>query len=149
MNHRNIFRALVITTNLAYVLSAFIFVFLDNQQLEAAYAALPQSSDFESYLSDTLLGVIVLTGIIAIWVASVAGLLLFKNWGRTCTVLGFLVGLPWIALTGPTIEFGWESALNELLAVCNGIIIASMYLPPISAEFSKGLQQGAATRHSL
>lgn len=149
MNHRNIFRTLVITTNLTYFLSALVFVFLDNQQLEAAYAALPQGSDFESYLSDALLGIIVLTGIIAIWVASVAGLLLFKNWGRTCTVLGFLVGLPWIALMGPTIEFGWESALNELLAVCNGIVIASMYLPPISAEFSKGLQQGPATRHSL
>ena len=149
MNHKNIFRTLVITTNLAYFLSALVFVFLDNQQLEAAYAVLPQGSDFESYLSDTLLGIIVLTGIIAIWVASIAGLLLFKNWGRTCTVLGFLVSLLCVALLGPTIEFGLESALNELLAVCNGIIIASMYLPPISAEFSKGLQQGAATRHSL
>jgi hypothetical protein len=149
MNHRNIFRTLVITTNLAYVLSAFIFVYLDNQQLEAAYAALPQGSDFESYLSDTLLGIIVLAGIVAIWFASVAGLLLFKNWGRTCTVLGFLVGLPWIALMGPTIEFGLESALNEFLAVCNGIIIASMYLPPISAEFNKDLKQGNSVRNSL
>ena len=149
MNHKNIFRTLVITTNLGYVLSALLSDYFGETQLEEAYAALPQGSDFESYLSDTLLGVIVLAGIVAIWVASVAGLLLFKNWGRTCTVLGFLVGLPWIALMGPTIEFGLESALNEFLAVCNGIIIASMYLPPISAEFSKGLRQGVATRHSL
>jgi len=85
----------------------------------------------------------------AIWVASVAGLLLFKNWGRTCTVLGFLVSLLCVALLGPTIEFGWETALNELLALCNGIIIASMYLPPISAEFSKDLKQGNSVRNSL
>lgn len=149
MNQRNIFRTLVITTNLGYVLSALLSVYFGDTQLEDAYAALPQGSDFENYMSDTFSGVIVLTGIIGIWLVSVAGLLLFKNWGRTCTVLGFLVSLPCIALLGPTIEFGWDSALNELLAVCNGIIIASMYLPPISAEFSKDVTLENSVRNSL
>jgi len=149
MNRRNIFRTLVITTNLGYLLSALLFVYLDSGQLDAAYAAMPEGSDFESYFSNTILAATVLIGIIGIWVASVVGLLLFKNWGRTLTVLGFIIGLPCIALLGPTIEFGLESALNELLAVCYGIILASMYLQPISAEFNKALQHAPSALDSL
>ena len=141
MNRRNIFRTLVIATNLGYVVSALLFVYLDNGQLDAAYAAMPEGSDLESYFSNPFISAIVLVGIIGIWVASVVGLLLFKSWGRTLTVLGFIIGLPCIALFGPTIEFGLESALNELLAVCYGIILASMYLQPISAEFNNALHQ--------
>jgi hypothetical protein len=137
MNRRNIFRALVITTNLGYVLSVLLFVYLDNGQLDAAYAAMPEGFDYEAYFSNGILSAIALAGIVGIWIASVVGLLLFKNWGRTITVLSFIIGLPCIALLGPTIEFGLESALNELLAVCNGIILASMYLQPISTEFNK------------
>ncbi len=136
MTKRNVFRALVIATNLGYIISCLLFFYLDNGQLDAAYAVMPESFDFEIYLSNTFLAAIVLIVIIGIWVASVVGLLLFKKWGRTLTVVSFIASLLCIALLGPTIEFGLESALNELLAVCSGMILASMYLQPIAAEFN-------------
>ncbi len=137
MSRKNIFRTLVVTTNFGYVLFALLSVYLDNGQFDAAYAAMPESPYFESYLSNTFLVAAVLAGIIGVSAISVVGLLLFKNWGRTLTVLGYIIGLPCIALLGPTIESGFESAISELLAVCSGIILASMYLKPISEEFNK------------
>ena len=137
MNRRNIFRVLVIATNLGYVFSALLFVYLDNGQLDSAYAAMPEYSDLEKYFSNFFLGNAVFVVILGIWLASVVGLLLFKRWGRTLTVLGAIISLPCIALLGPTIELGLESALNELLAVCYGAILTSMYLQPISSEFNK------------
>lgn len=149
MNHRNAFRTLVIATNLGYVLSALLYFYLDNGQLEAAYAAMPKGFDFDSYLSNDFISAIVIIGIVTIWALSVIGLLLFKNWGRTLTVSSFIVGLLFIALLGPTIEFGLESALNELVTVCSGIIFASMYLHPISAEFNNVLKRATSVPNNV
>ena len=139
MNNRNKFRLLVASTNLGYVVSVLIFAFLNVGQLEAAYAALPEQASGENILLKLFSSELFLLALGVIWVISVFGLLLFKNWGRVLTVLGFLFTIPCLAFMPPTIELGIESALNELLAVCYGIIIASMYLQPISAEFNKAL----------
>jgi hypothetical protein len=141
MNNRNKFRLLVISTNLGYVVSVLIFAFLNIGQLEAAYAALPEESSSENFLSKLISSELFALALGVIWVISVIGLLLFKNWGRTLTTLGFLVSIPCLAFTSPNIELGIESALNELLAVCYGIILASMYLQPIASEFNKALHQ--------
>lgn len=140
MNRRNKFRALVISTNLGYALSALLSVYLYSGQFDAAFEVLPKGIDIESYFSNTVVSVLALVVLIGVWAASFLGLLFFKNWGRILTVIGFIAGLPCIALFGPTIEFGWESALNELFAVCYGIILAVMYLQPISEEFNKSCQ---------
>ncbi len=141
MNIRNKFRILVIATNLGYVVSALIVAFLNVGQLEDAYAALPEEVDPENFLSKVVLSEFSLLALGALWVISIVGLLLFKNWGRTLTILGFLITVPCLAFMSPTIELGIESALDELLAVCSGIILASMYLQPVSAEFNKNLHQ--------
>ncbi len=48
MNTRNIFRTLVITTNLGYVLSTLLLFYLYDGQFNAAYAALPEKIDYEN-----------------------------------------------------------------------------------------------------
>ena len=141
MNTRNIFRTLVISTNLGYLLSALLLIYLDVGQFNAAYAALPEEINSENHFLNVIYSEYSIAALIVFWLVSVTGLLLFKTWGRTLTVLGTIISLPCLALFGPTIEFGWESALNELLAICTGIIIASMYLQPISKEFNKALHQ--------
>lgn len=149
MNTRNIFRTLVVSTNLGYVLSALLLIYLDVGQFNAAYAALPEAVDSDNPIQNAIYSEYSIAALIVFWLISVVGLLLFKTWGRTLTVLGTIISLPCLALFGPTIEFGWESALNELLAICTGIIIASMYLNPISKEFNKALQPAPSALDSL
>ncbi len=149
MNTRNIFRALVISTNLGYMLSALLLIYLDAGQLNAAYAALPEEGDSENLFLNVIYSEYSIAVLIVFWLISVAGLLLFKTWGRNLTILGTIISLPCLAVFGPSIEFGWESALNEVLAICTGIIIASMYLQPISKEFNKAQQHPASRPDSL
>lgn len=141
MNTRNIFRTLVITTHLGYVLSTLLLIYLYDGQFNAAYAALPEKIDYENQFINAISSKYSMAFLIVFWLISVTGLLLFKRWGRALTLAGIIISLPCLALFGPTIEFGWESALNELLAICTGIIIASMYLQPISREFDKTLDR--------
>lgn len=137
MNNRNKFRLLVISTNLGYVVSVLLFAFLNLGRLEAAYAALPEEPSSENVIIALLSSELFILCLGLAWVVSVVGLLLFKNWGRTLTAFGFLLSIPCLAFTSPAIELGIESALNELLAVCYGIILACMYLPPIASEFNR------------
>lgn len=137
MNPKNTFRALVIATNLGSLAAIFLSIHLDNGQFDAAYAAMPEVNAFEAYFSNTIVLAITLIGLVSIWIGSVVGLLLFKNWGRILTVTTLIISFPCITLLGPVIEHGLESAINDLLSVCSGIILASMYFQPISAEFNK------------
>lgn len=138
MNTRNIFRTLVISTNLGYVLSTLLLIYLDTGQFNDAYAALPEEGYYENLFINIIYSDYAITCLIVFWLTSFTGLLLFRNWGRVLTTLGAIISLLCTALFGPSIVFGWESALNELLAICTGIIIASMYLQPISKEFNQG-----------
>lgn len=144
MNRRNKFRAFVIATNLGYWVLALLYAYLYHGQFDAAFEVLPKGVDLDSFFSNSVVSVLALVALIGAWIVPVLGLVLFKNWGRILTVFSFVGGLLFIALLGPTIEFGWESALNELLAACYGIILAVMYLQPISAEFNQSRHKADA-----
>jgi magnesium-transporting ATPase (P-type) len=137
MNNRTLFRLLVVATNIGIVLITFLALYLDNGELDAAYEALPESSSLESLLENMWLLAGVSIAAVLVWIGSIVGVLMFKNWGRVLTVIGAIVGYPAIAFLGPSIEFGWESAFNEFANLLFGVILAAMYLPPISQEFNK------------
>jgi hypothetical protein len=118
--------------------------FFDDGTLEPAWELLPETVDLSVYFhSEPIIGSIVGLAVGLLFLASIAGVLLFRNWGRWLYLTVSLLMLLVSAFTGPTIYYGWERALWDVLQMVNGAIILAMFLPPISNEFNKLSQQDA------
>ena len=141
MSNRVLFRLLIVGL-LAFELAvgAALYFFNDGA-LDSAWEALPESYDWYSLLESNLIVTIsVGVSILLLLLAGLLGVLLFKNWGRWLYLGSSVLILPISIFSGPTIYYGWESALWDIASMANGAIMLAMFLPPISNEFNKSIQ---------
>ena len=141
MKNRVIFRLLIVAL-LAFELAiGAASYFFNDEALDPAWEVLPETYDLYSLLeSNFIVAIFVSVSIIFALLASLVGVLLFKNWGRWIYLGSSILILPVSIFTGPTIYFGWESTLWDIANMANGAILIALFLPPISNEFNKSIQ---------
>ena len=134
MNSRKLFRILVLLSLILTVMSGICDFIFPNEIVEKlfTYSFELQSIDIEVSLLDV--GLLVL--MLVLLLVALIGLLLFKNWGRIAFILCGVVGFPIIMMNGPYIASGLSSVLYDLSNISSGVILATMYLSPISEEFN-------------
>lgn len=141
MSNRVIFRLAVIGLLIAELAIGVALYFLDTGALDAAWEKLPESIDWYTYLeSHFVTSVALLILLLVAILGSLVGVLLFKNWGRWLYLGSTVLIIPVSIFTGPTIYYGWESAVWDITSMLNGALMLSMFLPPISNEFNKASQ---------
>lgn len=141
MSNRVIFRFAVIGLLIAELAIGVALYFLDTGDLDAAWDQLPESIDCYTYLeSHFVTSVTLLILLLVAILGSLVGVLLFKNWGRRLYLGSTVLIIPVSIFTGPTIYYGWESAVWDITSMLNGALMLSMFLPPISNEFNKASQ---------
>lgn len=146
MSCRLIFRLAVIGVLIFELIIGLAVYFIDDGALEPAWKLLPETVDLSVYFdSEPIIGGIVGLAVVLMFLASLVGVLLFRNWGRWLYLTFSLLIVAVSVFTGPTIYYGWERALWDMLQMASGAIILAMFLPPISNEFNKLSQQGAAS----
>ena len=146
MSSRAVFRLAVIGL-LVFELAVGVVLFLfDDGTLNPAWEVLPKTIDWYIYLESHFI-ISIFSGLLLIVaiVASLVGVLLFRNWRRWLYLVSTALIFPISVLTGPTIYYGWESALWDTASMANGAIMLTMFLLPISNEFNKLSQQSAAS----
>jgi len=133
MNHRIIFRIVVVMSLLLSVLSGVCDFIIPNEPLEKLilYSLELEPVGYEFGMLE--IGFIVI-GLTLVLVAFV-GLMLFKNWGRVAFILCGVVGLPYMIIGGPYISSGLGGSLYDLSNVASGVVLAMMFLSPISDKF--------------
>ncbi len=136
MSNRVIFRLVVVGILIFDFAIAGIVMFFDNGALDAAWELLPEFFDWYSLFENHLvMFVSTLVLILALAIISLIGVLMFKAWGRWLYLVVTLLALPISVTLGPTISYGWEVALFDLLNMFHGAVILSMFLQPIASEF--------------
>lgn len=144
MNNRIIFRLLIVGLLVFELAIGATSYFFDSDALDPAWEVLPETYDWYPLLeSNLIVTIFVSVSIILALLASLVGVLLFKNWGRWLYLGSSILILPVSIFTGPTIYYGWESALWDIANMANGAIILAMFLPPITSEFNKSIQPTA------
>jgi len=133
MNHRIIFRIVVLMSLLLSVFSGVCDFIIPNEPLEKLilYSLELEPVGYEFGMLE--IGFIVI-GLTLVLVAFV-GLMLFKNWGRVAFILCGVVGLPYMIIGGPYISSGLGGSLYDLSNVASGVVLAMMFLSPISDKF--------------
>ncbi|MCX4030235.1 hypothetical protein H0A36_26490 [Endozoicomonas sp. SM1973] len=138
MSNRAIFRLAVIGLLVFELAISVALYFFDDGALDPAWEILPQAIDWQSYLESNLtISIIAGLSLIIVLLASLVGMLMFKSWGRWLYLISTLLIFPVTIVTGPTIYYGWEVALWDIVNMVNGAIMLAMFLPPISNEFNR------------
>ena len=83
-------------------------------------------------IASVVAGVIILV----LLVAAIAGLLMFRRWGRSLAAWTTVLSLGFWPILGVTVQSGWASALMQLSATTWGVALAIAYFSPLAAEFS-------------
>jgi len=138
VSNRAIFRLAVIGILIFDFVIAGIVMLFDDGALDASWELLPEFFDWYSLFQDNVvLSVSILVLILALSIASLVGVLLFKVWGKWLYLATTILIFPISVITGPAIFYGWETALFDFASMCHGAIILSMFLQPIANEFSE------------
>ncbi|MES9296757.1 hypothetical protein ABEQ71_12570, partial [Cutibacterium acnes] len=66
---------------------------------------------------------------------STVGLWKFKRWARTLYIVISIVFIPLSIFVGPIVMNSWEAMFNEIAILLEGILIAMMFMGPISEKF--------------
>lgn len=69
-------------------------------------------------------------------IASFIGLLLFKRWGRTLYLIGFVLSIPIYCYSGVLVVGPLAQVFMDFSAYGSGFILALCYFSPISVRFS-------------
>jgi hypothetical protein len=133
MNYRNIFRILVLLSLVLAVMSATCDFIFPNEVVDKLFAYFFELKPMDIEVDPIDIGLLVL--MLVLLLAALSGLLLFKNWGRIAFVLCGVVGFPIIMMSGPYITSGLSGVLYDLSNITSGVILAMMYLSPVSEEF--------------
>jgi len=133
MNHKNIFRILVVLSLVLSIASVVWDLIFPNEIVNklVVYFFELKPVDIEISPFDIICSVAMLL----LLLAALTGLLLFKNWGRIAFILCGIVGYPVIMMSGPQVSSGFSGALFDLSNITSGVILAMMYLSPVSEEF--------------
>ena len=133
MNHKNIFRILVVLSLVLSTVSVvWDFIFpneIVNKLMIYFFELKPVDIEVSS------IDIISSVAMLFLMLAALVGLLLFKNWGRIAFILCGVVGYPVIMMSGPQISSGVSGVLFDLSNITSGVILAMMYLSPVSEEF--------------
>ncbi|NRA24823.1 MAG: hypothetical protein HRU08_10200 [Oleispira sp.] len=131
---KNQFRALTISSILLACLSGFYDYFwpdaLIEQVMDYAYDIEPDYMEENELIFFTIMAVIVVLGI-----ASLIGVLMFKNWGRYLYIAGFILMFPLYPFFGIAVYSGYGQAFYDLSMLLSGAIIALMYYSPVAKYF--------------
>lgn len=133
MNYRKLFRIVVLLSLVLAVMSGTCDFIFPNEVVEKLFTYSLELKPMNIEVSPIDIGLLIL--MLILFSAALIGLLLFKNWGRTAFILCGVVGFPVIMMNGPYIASGLSDVLYDLSNICSGVVLAMMYLPPISEEF--------------
>lgn len=129
----NKFRALI-ALHLALTFGSIGAAFLPNlysTALSEAYANEP----LPAFLDSSWLMIAMVSVLLAVLLASIVGLWMFKPWGRTLSLLSTIATLTIATFFGPTLLSGLENALYEAAALCWGAVLALAYYSRIRERF--------------
>jgi hypothetical protein len=133
MNYRNLFRVLVLLSLVLAVMSATCDFIFPNELVEKLFDYYFELKPMDIEVNPIDIGLLVL--MLVLLLAALSGLLLFKNWGRIAFVLCGGVGFLIIMMNGPYITSGLSGVLYDLSNIASGMVLAMMYLSPVSEEF--------------
>ncbi len=133
MNYRKLFRIVVLLSLVLAVMSGTCEFIFPNEIVDKLFTYSFKLKPIDIDVSPFDIGLLVL--MLILFSAALIGLLLFKNWGRIAFILCGVVGFPIIMMNGPYIASGLSGILYDLSNISSGVILAMMYLPPISEEF--------------
>ncbi len=133
MDYRNLFRILVLLSLVLAVMSATCDFIFPNEVVDKLFSYFFELKPMNIEVNPIDIGLLVL--MLVLLLAALSGLLLFKNWGRIAFVLCGFVGFPIIMMSGPYITSGLSGVLYDLSNITSGVILAMMYLSPVSEEF--------------
>ena len=85
---------------------------------------------------DILVAAVAIPLLIAL-VVSIIGLYRFWRFARPLTVIVWMAGLILQVFSGPTVNSGLATSLNEFAAVLTGIVIAVIYMTPAKGWFER------------
>lgn len=134
-------RALVVT-EIVLLVASVLTMFLPSQTppavdeyLEGSGAGpLSRLIDAEPTAVTYVLGA-ALVVFIAIYIASLVGLLCLKSWSRRLYVISFLVGASLYPFAGTSLSDPISGTVDYLAAVCSGAILATLYLSDVKTIF--------------
>ena len=150
MSNKTKFRLVVLGVLMYEFAIGGALILFDSGELDAALELLPETFDYYSLVENHfILSVSMAVIIMGMLISSIIGVLLFKNWGRWLYLGCALLIFPVSIISGPTIYYGWESALWDFANMLNGAIVLSMFLQPIANEFNKSSKKDALKRASF
>jgi hypothetical protein len=133
MNHKNLFRILVVLSLVLSIMSVVWDYIFPNEIVSKLMVYLFELKPVDMEVGS--LDIIYSVSILLLLFTALSGLLLFKNWGRIAFVLCGVVGYPIIMMSGPQVSSGFSGVLFDLSNIASGVILAMMYLSPVAAEF--------------
>ena len=142
MNNRVVFRLAIIGVLVFDLAIGAAVYWFDDGSLDPARELLPDDFYWASFQESHFILSMVLGGLLVVtMIASIVGVLLFRNWGRWLYVGVTVLVFPISILTGASLYYGWESALWDVASMAYGAILLAMFLPPISNEFNSSTRQ--------
>ena len=127
---------LIIFVHLALTAASVGAMFLHDgysQELADAYAAEPGG-----WLTDGgWLALTVVGALVAVWLAGLVGLLLFKRWGRTLSLYSTLAEFLVYPFQGPSVSSALESTFLEASILVWGAVLALAYFSTVSTRFER------------
>ena len=133
MNHKNLFRILVVLSLVLSIMSVVWDYIFPNEIVSKLMVYLFELKPVDMEVGS--LDIIYSVSILLLLFTALSGLLLFKNWGRIAFVLCGVVGYPIIMMSGPQVSSGFSGVLFDLSNIASGVILAMMYLSPVAEEF--------------
>ncbi|WP_217523153.1 hypothetical protein [Vibrio metschnikovii] len=82
-----------------------------------------------------LVASLALLALLVLLPVSTAGLWKFKRWARTLYIVISIVFIPLSIFVGPIVMNSWEAMFNEIAILLEGILIAMIFMGPISEKF--------------
>ena len=120
MSNRTVFRLVIIGLLVFEFAIGSAVYFFDDGALDSAWELLPETVNWYAYLETHFISSLVVGFLlILVIVASLVGVLLFRNWGRWLYLGSTVFIFPVSLFTGPTIYYGWESALWDTVNMAN------------------------------
>ncbi len=131
---KNKFRIIVVLSILlACFAEAYDYLFPDpitEQVMDFTYNLEPEHSENSEMFFYVIIGLAIVLAI-----ASVVGILRFKNWGRHLYLAGFILLIPLYPYMGITVYSGWGQAFYDASMLLSGALLALMYYSPVAAYF--------------
>jgi hypothetical protein len=137
-----LFRALVLISVAASFVGNFVDIVFPSLIPAPLTDALENALESNMFAGNVWLMLCLAVPLVGASIAGVIGLILFRAWARTVSILVLCIGIVVTPFFGPTLSSGLASAFIELSVTLWGAVLAIAYFSPISQRFLEREQSG-------